>query len=56
MFLGRITQLETRVIEVEQMLKEEKESNEIHLHELEADLSQSSFISNSGISVFRNGM
>lgn len=54
----RITQLETRVIELEAMLKEEKEkeSTAMHSHELEADLNQPSYISNSGISVLRNGM
>lgn len=55
---GRITQLETRVIELEAMLREEKEkeSTAMHSHELETDLNQPSYISSSGISVFRNSM
>lgn len=54
----RITQLETQVTELEAMLKEEKqkESTAMHSNELETDLNQPSYISNSGFSLFRNGM
>lgn len=54
----RITQLETRVIELEAMLRveKEKESTAMHSNELETDLNQPSYISNSGFSLFRNGM
>lgn len=49
----RITQLETRVIELEAMLKEEmeKKSNAMHARELEAESNQPSYNSKSGIAV-----
>lgn len=51
----RITQLETRVIELETKLKEEKESVAIHPIERESDSVQPIDNSNNRISVFRKG-
>lgn len=53
---GRLTQLETRVILVEAMLKDEKEPTAMHSHELETYLIKPCYISNSGISLLRSGM
>lgn len=52
---GRITQLETRVIELKSKLKEENESIAIHPIEQELDSVQPIDISNNRISVFRKG-